>query len=415
MSELEQQLEQLRRRIAAASERAARQVEARLAERTQTLHTRLEEVITGEYVDTPHGRHFETERRWEHFRRHGNMDISRLIELPPDLLTEITEGTVTNAPPERWAFLDTETTGLAGGSGTCAFLVGIGRITPQGFHVRQYFMPDYPDEPSMLWAITAALEDVDVLVTYNGKTFDIPLLETRYRLARRPPPFTNLPHLDLLYGARRLWRLRFDSCRLMELEYQLLGHERHEEDIAGDLIPQIYFDYIRTGRALRLPGIFQHNACDILTLACLTGIVPWAFRDPSQIDAHGAELVSLGRWLRQSGRIDEASTLFRRAVDCHLPDALLFRTLWDLAEIEKKRNSRDAALGIYADLAAARNPFRIQALEELSKHYEHRERNYALALDFAEQAFAVEPSDDLQRRCDRLKKKAAAPQTARLL
>jgi uncharacterized protein YprB with RNaseH-like and TPR domain len=408
------QLDFLRRRMAAASARAAAEVEARLAQRIETLHTSLADVIDGEEIQTAHGCHFETRRTWERHRRHGSMDISNLLELPPDLLAEITEQAAPKLDPARCAFLDTETTGLVGGSGTCAFLVGIGRITPVGFIVKQYFMRDYSEEASMLSAITAELSEVDVLITYNGKTFDIPLLETRYRLSRARPPFANLHHLDLLHGARRLWRLRFESCRLVHLEARILGHERHG-DVAGDLIPQIYFDYVRTGKALSLAPIFTHNQLDIVTLACLTAIVPLAFQDVARIQAHPAELVSLGRWLRQAGRTEEARQLFRRALQGHLTDELMFRTMWDLAELDRKAGDRDSAIALYHELATARRQHCVAAMEQLALHYERRERHHALALEFTESALAIEPSEALLKRRERLRLRLATPKSASLL
>ena len=334
------------------------------------------------------------------------MEISGLQSLPDDLLREISQDAIPHAPPESWAFLDTETTGLAGGSGTCAFLVGVGRIRAGGFHVRQFFLRDYPEEPSVLAALTECLADAQVLVTYNGKSFDVPLLETRYRLARARPPFERLAHLDLLHGARRLWRLRFESCRLVELENRILGHER-EGDVPGAEIPEIYFDYVRTGRAARLAPVFLHNALDIVSLACLTGIVPWAFRESGHAGLrHAAEFVALGRWLEQAGQPERARDLYREAIRRPLRDDLLYRAMWDLALLEKKMGAMDAALALFADLAAIKgNQHRADALEALAKHYEHREKNCAMALEFTETAFALSPSDDLHKRRARLTRK----------
>src|SRR6202790_1745636 len=226
--------------------------------------------LHGDEIETAHGRHFETERLWERHRRHGSMSICDLEDLPADLLHPISNGEVEHAHPFKWAFLDTETTGLAGGAGTYAFLIGVGRITAEGFRVRQFFMREFGEEASLLHALTAHLAQFEVLITYNGKTYDQPLLETRYRMQRAKPPFSRLGHLDLLHGARRLWKLRFDSCRLVELENQILGVER-EGDLPGELIPYVYFEYLRTREAFKLVPIFHHNAIDILTLACLTG------------------------------------------------------------------------------------------------------------------------------------------------
>lgn len=365
----------------------------------------IEEWMSGEVVRTPHGEHFETERLWERHRRHGSMDIDALRELPADLLGPLSGGEIPACPPERWAFLDTETTGLAGGAGTYAFLVGVGRIVPEGFRIRQFFMRDYGEEASLLWALDRHLEAFEVLVTYNGKVYDQPLLETRYRLARAKPPFGRIRHLDLLYGARRLWKLRVESCRLVDLESQILGVER-EGDLPGEMIPYVYFEYLRSRQAFRVVPIFHHNAMDILTLACLTGIVPFAYRAPEEVAlAHGADLLGLARWILKTGQPARALSLMRRAVDMGLPDALLFRTLWDIAALEKRLKNTPAALSVLNELAGCRNPYRVAALVELAKHYEHSVGDYAKALALTRQALDYEDSAELHRRRERLERR----------
>src|SRR5581483_1744989 len=295
-----------------------------------------EEWLHGDVVETEYGRHFETERVWQRHRRHGSIGICDLQDLPADLLQPVSGGEIIDAPPERWAFLDTETSGLAGGAGCLAFLIGIGRVTPDGFRVRQFFMREFAEESSLLHAVAEHLAPFDVLITYNGKTYDEPLLEARYLIDGRCPPFHRLAHLDLLHGARRLWKLQFESCKLMQLENHILGVER-EGDLPGELIPYVYFEYLRTREAFRLLPIFHHNAIDILSLACLTAIVPWAFHTPERaMLTRGAEMVGLGRWLRQARQYDKALEFFRRAVVRGLPDDLLFRTLWDIAALHRK-------------------------------------------------------------------------------
>ena len=363
----------------------------------------VEELLTGEVIRTAFGEHFETGRLWEPHRRHGSIEISSLVALPEDLLAPLSGGAIALAHPSRWAFLDTETTGLAGGTGTYAFLVGVGSIEESGFRLRQFFMRDYGEEPSLLARLTEYLAEFDVLVTYNGKAFDQPLLETRYRMTRARHPFDRLEHLDLLFGARRLWKLRLESCRLVDLENRILGVER-QGDLPGEMIPYYYFEYLRTHQALPLVPIFHHNALDILSLACLTAIVPFAFRSPGDAALrHGADFIGLARWLLQSERHDEALRLLRRAVDLGLPDDLLFRSLWDIAALEKRAGHEPAALAVYTDLAASRNPYRARALEELAKYYEHRERNYPMALEFTRTAVALGHTPALERREQRLK------------
>ncbi len=149
----------------------------------------IESWSEGEVVTNEHGAHFQMERFYPGHRQHGSADVGALAELPSSFLDALSEGTVPAISPLRWAFLDTETTGLAGGSGTYAFLIGVGRITEDGFRVRQFFLREYAEERSTLAALREHLEQFDVLITYNGKSYDQPLLETRYQMTRQKPPF----------------------------------------------------------------------------------------------------------------------------------------------------------------------------------------------------------------------------------
>src|SRR5580700_2891031 len=243
MEDIREQLVALRRRIARIDHKYGSNPvpSPKLARPASAGY--IQDLISGAVVSTPHGEHFETERLWERHRRHGSMDISDLDDLPEDLLAQLSDGTIARSHPMKWAFLDTETTGLAGGTGTYAFLIGVGNIEPAGFRLRQFFMRDYGEEPSQLHRLAEYLAQFDVLVTYNGKAYDQPLLETRFRMARAHHPFDRMEHLDLLFGARRLWKLRLESCRLVDLENQILGVER-QGDLPGEMIPYYYFEYL---------------------------------------------------------------------------------------------------------------------------------------------------------------------------
>jgi uncharacterized protein YprB with RNaseH-like and TPR domain len=416
MSDLQEQLSELRRRIARINRKYADPPSTKPAVSDRRPERYFpEEWLSGQEVETEFGRHYESEKLYERHRRHGSIGICDLEDLPEDLLLPISNGEVAAAPPGKWCFLDTETTGLAGGAGTYAFLIGVGRISPDGFRVRQFFMREFGEEASLLAALSDHLKQFDVLITYNGRTYDQPLLETRYRMMRARPPFSSLVHFDLLFGARRLWKLRFDSCRLVDLENQVLGVER-EGDLPGELIPYVYFEYLRTHEIGRLLPIFHHNQVDILTLACLTAIVPLAFHGPEKARfSHGAEMVGLARWWRQAEQHDRALALFRQAIDRGLSDELMFRTLWDIACLEKKLKRHVAALPVFTELAASRNPWRAAAFQELAKYYEHRERNYAMALEMTRSALRLDDSAALRRRAARLEKRAATPKPPRLL
>jgi uncharacterized protein YprB with RNaseH-like and TPR domain len=366
----------------------------------------VEEWLGGQVVETRLGRHFEAEKLYEAHRHHGSADIGALADLPRDLLETISNGQIPSAAPEEWAFLDTETTGPAGG-GSCAFLVGVGQITREGFRVRQFFMRDYDEEASVLDAVGRHLARFRVMITYNGRAFDQPLLESRYRLLRVQAPFEALHHLDLLHGSRRLWKLRFETCRLVDLENRVLGVER-QGDVPGALIPYVYFEYLRTRQAARVLPVFQHNAVDILSLACLAGIVPFAFKDPARLALrHGAEMAGIARWLTEAGEFAQARQLFRRAITAGLPDHLLFRTLWEIALLERKLGADAAALEIWHDLAESCNPFQVLALEALAKHHEHRSRDHRRALEYTRSALELASSPELERREVRLVTKLA--------
>jgi uncharacterized protein len=398
--DIQEQLAALRRRIASIDSKYQWREPPPLPRGNLSF---VEDLLSGQVVNTTHGAHFETEKLHDRNSLHGSMEISNLIELPEDLLDLISNGTIPASHPTKWAFLDTETTGLAGGTGTYAFLVGVGSIDKCGFRVRQFFMRDYGEEASQLHALAAYLEPFDVLITYNGKTYDQPLLETRFRMARARHPFTRMEHVDLLFGARRLWKLRMESCRLTNLESEILGITR-EGDVPGSLIPYLYFEYVRTRQASRLVPVFHHNVMDIVSLACLTAIVPEAHRAPERMAIrHGSDLIGLARWLLQADRRDEALALLKRAVDLGLPDNLLFRTMLDIGLLHKKMANEPAALTMFAELTESPNPCRLRAFEELAKYYEHRERNYTMALEMATSARQEADTEETRRREDRLR------------
>ncbi|WP_051670510.1 ribonuclease H-like domain-containing protein [Bryobacter aggregatus] len=383
---LHEQLALLRKRI--------QKVEARFAPATEPEDASC---LGGAEVETALGKHWELTRTYPHEHLHGKLPVERLRDL--------------SAKP--WVYLDTETTGLAGGAGTMAFLIGAASVEEDGFVMRQWFIREHGEEASALSSLAEYLTRFDTLVSYNGRSYDQPLLETRYTLSRQRTPFSRMEHLDLLYGARRLWKLRYESCRLVELERQVLGHER-VGDVPGELIPQLYFEYLRTRRAGKLKPVLEHNALDILSLAFLAAIIPAVFDDPRACSlGHGAELSGVARWLVSQDRLDEAAEMYRRSIDAPMGDELLFRALWEWALVEKKRENAAGALSIWSDLARSKNPYRAEALEELAKYYEHTEKNLFMALECVVEAEALGKTMELRHRRERLERKLAKPSEGR--
>lgn len=384
-----------------------------IREAVRPLRGGIEDCIQGKVVETAYGKHFVVETLYPWDARHGQFALEDLPRVPGEILKPLCPEHA-GMGAERWVFLDTETTGLAGGAGTFAFLIGVGFVAPEGFLVRQYFLREPSEEPSVLWHLGEDLARFDTIITYNGKSYDLPLLETRYRLARSRVPFEQMPHLDLLHACRRLWKLRFESCKLTFLEERILGNAR-VGDVPGFLIPSLYANYLRFQEAGSLVPVFTHNALDILSLACLTSVVGGVFADPSRmLLRHGAECVGLGRWLHQAGRPEEALRLFRQAINTNIPEELLARTLWDISEIERKQERFEAARDALEQIVGFPNGLHRRALEALSILQEHRLKDIPMALHYARRLEALQPDEKVGQRLERLVKKLGKARRGRI-
>jgi uncharacterized protein YprB with RNaseH-like and TPR domain len=255
------------------------------------------------------------EHRYALDHAHGTVRLQTLLDLPGEILNHLGRSHDFDGVDARTLlFFDTETTGLAGGTGTYAFLVGLGFFEGQEFVVRQYFMRDYPEEQAMLEAIACDLSRFTTLVSFNGKSFDWPLLETRFRLSRMRPPLAGAPHLDLLHPARRIWRDRLGACNLQNLEVQILGVHR-QGDVPSHLIPALYFDYLRTGDLSPLVDVIQHNKLDILSLVSLAGWMGQMVTQPLGATPDGELLC--GDDLYALGRLYESRGLLADSLCCY--------------------------------------------------------------------------------------------------
>jgi len=291
-------------------------------------------------------------------------------------------------PVPSWLFLDLETTGLSGGTGTYAFVIGAGQLTPTGFLFRQFFLRDLAEEGALLNALAPLLERASVLVTYNGKVFDAPVLETRYRLTRLPFALDGKPHFDLLYPARRLWKLRWGSVRLLDLERNLLGHRR-EGDIPGELIPQAYFDYLRSGNDNSLQAVFRHNAEDVVTLAALTARLLHLAAAPESASRDGLELFALARLLERAGQLGRARTLYEQALGDSLPPEADSTARYRLSLLCKRQRDYDRAVRLWQALAKEDPIENLAVYEELAICYEHRLDDPDAATEVTQRALAL--------------------------
>jgi uncharacterized protein len=293
--------------------------------------------------------------------------------------------------PAKWLFLDTETTGLAGGTGTYAFLVGLAWWDAGGLQVEQFFMRDFGEEHSLLHELAARLAERPVLVTFNGKSFDWPLLESRFTMTRAIATPRLAAHLDLLHPARALWKLRLGSVRLVELERQVLDAQRlgwrREDDIASALIPQFYFDYLRGGSPAPLLGVVRHNQMDLRGLAALySKINTFLGQDNCVGDAiESLDLFGLSRFLHRRGESGLAHIACARALDLGLPAEFTSRARRDLAFLAKRRGDYQQAAALWHEIVADPQDG-VPACEQLAIHYERHVKDFSRATEFVQLA-----------------------------
>ena len=286
--------------------------------------------------------------------------------------------------PQQWLFLDTETTGLAGGTGTYPFLIGIAWWDAGGLEVEQFFMREHSEEHSALVALAERMAERRVLVTFNGKSFDWPLLETRYRMTRKIRVPTPRVHLDFLHPARNLWRLRLGSARLPELEKHVLGWNRGA-DVMSELIPQIYFDYLRGGSPDPLVPIFHHNQMDLRGLAGLASRTLAVLGNPELHGQDALELFGVSRICERRGETARAKYLYARSIASELPAETQRAAQRFLARLAKREGDHALACELWEQmLGSSREGF--EAYEQLAIHHERRTRDPLRAAELARQA-----------------------------
>jgi tetratricopeptide (TPR) repeat protein len=262
---------------------------------------------------------------------------------------------------------------LAGGSGTYAFLVGIAWWEDGGLEIEQFFLREYSEERSLLFALRERIAEHPVLVTFNGKSFDWPLLETRYRMSRKVSAPSPRAHLDFLYPARNLWRLRLGSVRLSELERHILGWDRGEDVLSGQ-IPQIYFDYLRGGAAERLVPVLNHNQMDLRGLAALSNRILSLLTDAENLGHDGLELFGVSRICEKRREHMRARKLYEKSIASFLPMETDRAARRFLARLAKRDGDFDLACELWKDaLENSRHGY--EAYEQLAMYYEHNARN----------------------------------------
>ncbi len=373
-------------------------------------HFPLADALPGSWINTFQGDIFRAEYRHPLNIAYGNCDLGEFGALDSDSLSHIL-----GIPPEQdlltqTLFIDTESTGLSNTGGTIAFLIGIGFFTTHHFEVHQYFVDAMNHEEAVLDEVRAMIKRYPILVSFNGKSYDLPLLNSRCIMnsqqALESPPF----HIDLLHHSRSLWKYSLENCKLGTLEGDILGFQR-SDDIPGEEIPGIYFDFLRAGQAERLIPVFIHNRYDIISMAAL--VIEIVKQHASQ-DAAADPLVDYARarFAGRRGNTGRSQQHYEAALQGSLSRQRRQIVELELAALLKKQKHYDAAARHWQDIIRSEGPYCLAAYTELAKYFEHRCRNLTRARDITEEALTslpsrMQPSEgpDLVRRLTRIKRK----------
>ncbi len=377
----------------------------------------IENIIDGRNFKTLFGETFIHEEQFSQAYLHGDVGLIKTND-PPILFNYTGISDSNEDILSRILFLDTETTGLSGGTGTLVFLVGVGFFTTEGFQVRQLFLRDPTEENSFLASLEETLAPFKIIATYNGKAFDAPLLNTRYILNGLSSPLASIDHLDLLPLARRIWKYRLESRSLKALETEIIHFHRTQDEIPGWEIPQIYIDYLRSQDASSMKGVFYHNAMDVVSLAAVFIYLNRLLLDPF---ANGAsdirDQVAIGQLFEKNGMFEQAIRMYETGLDEGLPLELFLNTIARFASIQRKIANWQAAILIW-EKGLAHHHF--ESALELAKYYEHHERDPEKALVYATKAseFLDQPyryknsqhilEKELTHRINRLERKIKA-------
>ena len=374
----------------------------------------IEDVLPGQIVATPYGDTYVVESWYGVEYQHGTIQLTNDYKL--QVLSEWGHAPhLAHSPLSGFVFLDTETTGLGGGTGTFAFLVGLGHLTENGFHLIQLLLRGPQEEPALLYLLNQYLSAFQAVVTYNGKSFDIPLLNTRHILNGFNSPFKAFDHLDLLPLARRLWKNRLPSRSLGNLEIEIIGAARTQEEVPGWLIPQIYFDYLHNGDARPLSGVLYHNGMDILSLAALFQHVAHLLDDPlGYVAPQSLDLIAVARLYEELGQYETAVQLYETSLQMGMPEPFFIQTLERFANLYRRQGEWQKTINLWHK---AVEHHQVDACIELAKYYEHQQRDCVQALQWAEKALQMvddhipgiaarrEEKKALNHRIDRLHRK----------
>jgi len=383
------------------------------SQRVSKTGSDIQDIMEGYICSNDNGSCFIIENRYPISYLHGGCCLGDVLDISPATLNRVCSDFIDGTSIKDFIFLDTETTGLSGGAGTVAFLVGTGFFEDEAFVLRQYFMRDYDEEPAMLTEINSLLSGYTGLVTFNGKAFDWNLLQTRFIFNRIKPELTDPCHIDLLFPSRRIWRLKLESCRLQSIEENILNEVR-VDDIPGAEIPSIYFKYLESRNACIIKKVIRHNELDILSMVALLARISRMLDSPVEESDGSQELLGLGSIFESRKEYDAVIDCFENCIKSQ--NSIVRETaLRRLSYFYKRNGNYSKAVECWEKMLTNSKIPGSFPMIELAKYYEHKEKNFGKALEIVEKAMLICRQTgfvnnayyaDLKKRKDRLIKKA---------
>jgi uncharacterized protein len=335
----------------------------------KTKVSQFEDLVDGKRIYNNQGDVVLLERLYPYGSTYGNCEILRPAEKYE--IFKFSSKDRKSVFSSNQIFIDTETTGLSGGTGTIPFLIGFGFFDCDGFTIKQLFLENPINEMAQLIEFSRDLQKFRTTVTFNGKSFDLPLIKTRFLLNRLENPMESFSHIDLLHISRKIWKKRLTDRSLKELESRIIDFSRNQEDVPGWLIPQIYFDFLRTGDGSQIKNVVYHNEIDIMSMAVLyQKIESLLLRSHEIDDLDHLDIYSIAKMYFQVGEFDRSISLFEKCVfyedfsteikcDIHMT----------MADIYKKSEQFEKALIHWVDCAEFNS---IDACIEIAKYFEHK-------------------------------------------
>lgn len=342
----------------------------------------IESLVAGHEFDTIFGKIFSSNHQYPDQHQHGAVPLKPFTQYK--VLCEWAQAShLADSDISEFVFLDTETTGLSGGTGTIPFMIGAARFIGDQFVLEQFFLRNPAEEKAQLAALSEFVNGARAVVSYNGKSFDLPIINTRYILNRLSNPFDEMDHIDLLHITRRVWKRRLKQCNLGNIEKEILEFYRTDEDIPGYLVPEFYRNYIVDGDASQIAKIFYHNEVDVVSLSALFTTLAAILENPTSENLnHAEDIYSIGRLMESLDREVLAEQLYASEHFLESNDKELILSLLSRARINKKNKNYADALPLWMQ---AHHLGSSEAALELAKYYEHVAKDYSQALTITNQ------------------------------